>query len=178
MTVGKNQNKQNGGYTLIELIVVIAIITVLVGFIGYNISVTWSFRARECSKDITTDIQSLKVTTLAKSATVPGATGFPDTYMSLYYDGNNVMRKFHYKDGTEEIEQIGKRVKVFYGSGASMTEIGTAGAGEFKIIFNRSTGAIVTESGTVSSVKKIEVRSGKTYTIEVVPQTGKVKQKL
>ncbi len=172
MTEGKNHNRKNGGYTLVELVVVIAILSVLIGLIGYNISVVWSFNARECSKKITTDIQSLKVTTLSKSAT------FGDTYMKVYYDGKNVMRKFHYKDGSEEEEQIGKRVKVYYGDGTALTEIGTEGGGELTITFDRSSGAIKDSSGAVSGVKKIVVESGKTYTIDVTPQTGKVNQKL
>ncbi len=175
MTSVTTVEKKNGGYSLIELLVIIAIISVFTGFIGYNIAVTNSFRARECAKDISTDIQNLKVTTLAKSASVG------DTKMILYKTGKEIHRKFVYKDGTEDDKLLVKRVTVRHGiNGGLMKELGDIGSGdEMTVIFNRASGSMVTATGAISTTTLVEVYTSadKKYTVELVPSTGKVKQK-
>ncbi len=175
MTSITTEKKNNGGYSLIELLVILAIVSVFTGFIGYNVAVTNSFRARECAKDIATDIQSLKVTTLAKSATVG------DTKMILYKTGKEIHRKFVYKDGTEDDKLLVKRVTVRHGiKGGLMKELGDIGSGnEMTVTFNRASGSMVDAGGAVSTTNYVEVygTADKKYTVELVPSTGKVKQK-
>lgn len=175
MTQSSMKNKNNGGYSLIELLVIISILAVFTGLIGYNIAVTSSFKARQCAREMESDIAGLKVTTLSKSVTVG------DTYALYYVDGKKIMRELYVRNVLQDTKEFAKRVTVSFGnSTGGMQTLGDKTSGPtLKVIFNRSSGALVDDTGAVSNVDLIEVfaTSDKKYTVELTPLTGKVVNK-
>ena len=166
------KRRTNKGITLVELVIVVAILGILLGFASYNAFVINGYRARQCKNNLATAISELKVRTLSKAA----KTG--DIYMEIYDDGKAIYSKVHYKTGEDEPKLIAKRVKVRYGSGpSSVTAVGAEGSGLI-ITYNRSTGAFVDNVGgsyPVSTTKYIGCSFGdKVYELELVPETGKV----
>ncbi len=171
--------KSNKGITIVELVIIIAIIGILGGYIAYNVGVTNGYRARKAKNLLASQISELKVRTLSKAV----KTG--DIYMKVYKDGNTVYSKVFYKEGgttkEEEAIELGSRIGVtFGGNSMTATDIGDESTTQLVLCFNRSNGSLMkyVSSGTVSDLSKIEYIKTKVfekeYVIELVPATGKV----
>ena len=61
--------KQNKGYSLIELVVVIAIMMVLAGVIGLQINMIYGFYAKECAKNLEAQLNKVQITNMSKKLT-------------------------------------------------------------------------------------------------------------
>ena len=61
--------KQNKGYSLIELVVVIAIMMVLAGVIGLQINMIYGFYAKECAKNLEAQLNKVQITNMSKKIT-------------------------------------------------------------------------------------------------------------
>ena len=78
----------NSGYSLVELIIVIAIMAVLIGTVFYSITMIFGANAKTCANNIQRAIADCKVTTMGKK----------EAYMELYRDaeGNVCIPGFMY----------------------------------------------------------------------------------
>lgn len=177
--------KGNAGLSLVELIVVIAIIAVMSGVGLYGIGQISGYRAKQCAKQIESSLTSTKVTTLGKAK----STG--DIYWELYKDAANdgFYVKTVYNAGLAneyaETKKVGVgNLNVQY-SGTSIAGVVNT-SNSLKLCYNRASGEICDWSAAPPStysrtnVTEILVKnpSGtKSYKITLVPATGKVVRK-
>lgn len=173
-----SERYNNGGYSLIELIIVLAIIAAIMGTAFYSITLVFSANAKTTANDIQRAIGDCKVTTMGRS----------DAYMELYRDASNesVYTRIYIWDSSagsggdyvpSDPQKVGPRqVSVQYSTdGVNGTEL--AAGDSILLFFDRSTGGFCT--GTVNGrtdpiYKAVFVKGGsKHYKIELTELTGK-----
>ena len=161
----KRYLKDNRGYSLIELIVVIAIMALIISTVFYSVIMVFSATAKSTANDIQRAIGDCKVTTMGRSS----------AYMELYRDTDqNVYTRMNVKDSSgtyvaSEPEKVGtSRVYVAYTpKGGVETEL-TAGD-KIEISFDRANGGF-----TGDIYEKLHVQGGsKNYEIVLTELTGK-----
>ena len=151
----------NRGYSLIELVIVLAIIAVLMGTVFYSIILVFSANAKSCANNIQRSIGDCKVTTMGKA----------DAYMELFRESDGtVYTQMHV---TESDGTVGTN-KVYVGYEADGDTKTSLEAGDKIVIrFDRSSGGFRPDAGGVI-YKNIYVEGGsKKYRIEMIPLTGK-----
>ena len=113
-------SKNNRGFSLVELIIVIAIIAALIGTVILSVSMVFSANAKACSNDLQRAVADCKVTTMGKAK----------AWLVVYRgDNGRIYSQMHImeqKEGgavgeleeiTEEAQKIGgNRVSVLTGS--------------------------------------------------------------
>lgn len=173
--------KNNAGFSLVEVIVAIAMLTILTGVGAYGIGQLTGFRAREAADKITSSITENKIVTLGK-AKASGASG--GIAWELYEDDGDYFVRTVYDIGlaseyTSAAEQVNDgKVEIWVGNkqpGGSAYHKMTTGE-VYRIYFNRSTGAVCDQTGATYIYNPyIRVVYGKkVYEIEVISKTGKV----
>ena len=80
--------KDNKGFSLVELVIVLAIIAALSGTIFYSFSLMTGQYARECANNISTALEKEKNYALTRSASV-------DCYMEIVKDGNSYVARYY-----------------------------------------------------------------------------------
>ncbi len=85
-------HNDNRGYSIIELIIVLAIIAIIMGTVFYSIILIFSANAKSCANNIQRSIGDCKVTTMGKA----------DAYMELYRNDDGIYTRMHVteSDGT------------------------------------------------------------------------------
>jgi len=171
----------NAGFSLVEVIIAVAMLTILTGVGAYGIGQVTGFRAREAADKITSSITENKIETLGK-AKASGASG--GMAWELYEEDGDFYVRTVYDIGlttehTSDAEKVNDgKVIIWVGNrqpGGSASHKLSAGE-VYRIYFNRSTGAVCTAVGdTYVYNPYIQVSYGrKTYEIEVISKTGKV----
>ena len=161
--------KNNQGFLLIELIVVVAIMAVMTGIGGYALSMIASTNAKECAQELNAAL----VRTRTQSYSTDSATGTIAS-VTLYRDAADgcVYVNKSYESAPEKIG--GARVKVYFKlKNGNYEELVNQ---NIVFSFNRSTGAFRNVLVDVLSgeIESLQVTSGsKTYTIVCHTQTGK-----
>ena len=153
------------GFTLVELIVVIAIIGIVAGLIGVSTSSVSSARARQCSESIDTLISKCRIDCLSRA-------GEFKLIISIDGDGNVVAN--YYKNGTlvktDTFSGKGFAVKYTKNLLGAETEVALEG-NPLTLSFDRGTGSQKYQSdGTCYT--SISFISSHTFKIELVPSTG------
>lgn len=162
----------NSGYSLVELIIVIAIMAVLIGTVFYSISMIFGANAKTCANNIQRAIADCKVTTMGKK----------EAYMELYRaaDGNVYTKLYVYEQTgatpvEEEPQKMGNnRVYVGYIKPGETPDAATdLNSGDSVTIkFDRSSGSF--DKTAHDNCAQIIVRGGsKNYAIEMTQLTGK-----
>lgn len=189
---GENMENKNKGFSLLEFIIIIAIMGVVLLFATPRVDSVFGYSAREANSKVYNAITSYKVACMGKSrsnvdSVLTSAGGSSvvnpalDMYMEIYKTGNGIYYvKFHQAGEEDKVEKLGpKRINISYqykGS-TNLHEIGTEGNGLF-LAFDRATGGFIPQSVSGSSrvdIKYIYCSSGtKTYKLELMPNTGKV----
>ena len=192
----KESRGDNRGFSLVELVVVVAIMAVMGAFFFLGNALLAGQYARECASDISAALSKEKNYALTRSATI-------DCYMELTYDTDGVYVRYYQpknaiatgKDPDSgsyrgddwilaEEEKVGKhnvRVVCEMSDSSSVT-IGTGHS--VKFIYDRISGAfkpaVVSDGGTdgiesVSTVycDRIKIYGGRTYDITIYSATGK-----
>lgn len=161
----------NNGYSLIELVIVLAIIAVIMGTVFYSVILVFSANAKSCANDIQRAIGDCKVSTMGKSA----------AYMKLYRNADgNVFTQMWIKDSSgsyvpSDPQKVGtSRVYVGYKAvGGTETELPTGESSGIQICFDRATGGFK-EDGSGNLYEIIYVKGGsKSYEITLTKLTGK-----
>ena len=178
-TMGRKKKKLHigdGGFSLVELIIVIAIMAALLTTAMLSVAVIFSANAKACANSIQRAVADCKVTTMGKSA----------AWLVLYRDADDVLYgQMHtmeqkageaigtYEEVVHEPEKLGgKRVSITYTdeSGADMGELPVGESNGIRIEFDRSAGSF--KDGTI---KSIDIMGGnKHYRITLVKLTGKL----
>lgn len=164
--------RDNRGYSLVELIIVIAIIAVIISTVFYSVVMVFSANAKSCANDIQRAIGDCKVTTMGKSA----------AYMTLYRDADqHLYTKMYIWDKSAvgyvaaEPQQVGtSRVYVGYKAvGGTETELAAGESSGIQIWFDRATGGFKAD-GSCNIYEIIYVKGGsKSYEITLTKLTGK-----
>lgn len=135
--IGRQLN--NKGFSLIELIVVIAIMALLVGVAALGIYTMVSGDTKRASKTISGEISSLRSNTLA----VMGQWQYE------IVNDNGSYKLYTYKDGVEkDYNNLGSRIRVSYKASESASEV-EIGKGD-KIIIT-----FVQGSGKIDDIQKL-----------------------
>lgn len=160
----------NKGYSMVELIIVMAIIAAIMSGVFFSIILIFSANAKSTANDIQRSIGDCKVTTMGRSA----------AYMELYRDASdeNVYTRMYVKDSSgayvpSEPQKVGpKKVNVAYmPKGGSRTELSAGDT--IEIWFDRATGGFKADgSGNLYEVIYVEGGSKK-YEITMTRLTGK-----
>lgn len=125
--------KDNRGFSLIELIIVLAILAILSLSVSYGVGLLTDKPAEQCATKLQTYITDCRVTTMGKLNAV----------LYLYMDGDQLMVK-KVIDTTETVISLGSGVAVSYRvTGDAANAYRTLGndSNPLVICFNRSSGA-------------------------------------
>ena len=172
--------KNNKGYSLVELIIVIAIIAVIGLGATWSIILVFSANAKTCANDLVSAISECKIMTMTK--------GQGNVRLILYRDGENgaIYSKLQTKespsagwedskDGREKIGASKCTVTRIEDDGVTETSIPTSEGAAWEIYFDRSSGKLE----DTSTVNNIHVLGGrKSYRVKIEKLTGKVTKEL
>jgi len=164
---------KNKGFSLIELIVVVAIMGIALTIGGYALSAISLANAKNCA----TEMNAALELTRSQSYSTDSDTGNIAS-VSFYYDTDGI---YVYKSFENAPKKIGsKHVEVKYTLKDDSTEYILGDKTEqLTFSFDRSSGAfrkVIVGDDTKSQCTSITVKSGgRTYTITCYPTTGKTK---
>ena len=176
--------RDNRGLTLVEVVVIIAMIGILAGTGVYGIAQISGFRAREGADTIANSITQARIAMLGKSK------GAGNMAWEIRCDGSKYYVRTVYNVGTSEYYKdeekiVNANVEVYIGettkgtltgAGTTTTQLLTDSSTPVRFYFNRSTGALCDENGvTNSSNAYISVKQGnKNYDVMIIAKTGKI----
>lgn len=157
----------NGGYSIIELIIVLAIIAIIMSSVFYSIVLVFSANAKSCANNIQRSIGDCKVTTMGKS----------EAYMRLYRDTDgSVYTEMYVAENGAAPALSGERQKV----GTNKVEVGYVDGSDIPLLegdeilisFDRSNGGFSDKYDRI--YEEIYVKGGtKDYRIKMIKLTGK-----
>ena len=175
--------KNNKGYSLVELIIVIAIIAVVGMGATMSIILVFSANAKTCANDIVSAISECKVMTMTK--------GKGNVRVRIYRDGEGgtIYSELQTREtsgsdwvtGSAGREKIGaSRCSVTaMAADGSEADIPTSPDSAWVFYFDRSSGKLLTEGSTVTSTTEMHVLGGsKHYVIKIEKLTGKITKEL
>ena len=184
MRTGRRSN--NEGFSLVELIIVIAIMAILVGVMAISASSLTGRKVKKCADEIVSTIERTRVLTLGKEQN--------DVECVLTYEGKEYHAKIYQKGTLVSDRIVGKDpidIKVYFEDGASATgytlaEIdgktpyATPGEKGLHLVFNRASGAFEQNTNEAGGHEKeycrrIVVTNGsRMIEITTVGRTGKI----
>lgn len=158
---------KNKGYTMIELIIVIAIIVILAGGGTVSYLRVQGYYVKQCAKELESQLNKARASSLGKNSMV----------LSVYRDASDSISIKIVYDGDDtnaEVKKIGrKNLTVTYSLLPDGSNPQTLGATPIEIEFDRSSGEIKNPSG--NCVRKIFISQGNTTkTITLYQETGKI----
>lgn len=167
-SMGKRDNR---GMSLVELIIVIALMSIVIGMTGYGLGLINNKSVDECAKKLE----------MALNRNRTNAMGKKECWIEFYLD-NNKVTMYEYmvdasgnvQDSTTVIGADGVKLRLTYKDGSTVELDGT----HRRIAFTRDSGSLSDTYGTICT--KIEVYKGEyssttnIRTIELEELTGKV----
>ena len=181
----KKNNNKNGGFALVELIVVIAIMAVLTGIASMSLASVMGVSVKQCARDIQSAANQTRVSTLGKDEVIMTITkGNKAKSSEAYYC--TIVTKDGLGKTTENEEKIGKsNMDITYvlsdSKGNKTSDITLDDTHSLTIKFNRGTGAMAPcmksdgSSGGDYYCMQIKVKKNSTEKIiSFYPETGKV----
>lgn len=189
--------RNNRGFSLIELIVVIAIMAVLTAFVTLSVSYLTGQKARECANNLSFALDSTRTSAIAKN-------GNAECYMELTLEGGDYYVAYYVPENAlshgTTVDDNGNAV--FNQAAYVQTEKERIGDGRVDILFSGDAAGDVTMSADTAlrifykkdgafskfvqvsragdnenlqeiNVTKITIDYGKTYGIQVYMLTGK-----
>ena len=172
----KNKNKciNDKGVSLVELIIIIAIMAVLSTGLISMIGILNGRAARECAQDTLSALSKVRVLTLSKSTGAPesGLSADADVYLEIKPDGGGRILIMQVK-GDIVVDQIsvGAANVDIIAEINNKKEVNLTGT-DIKIAYDRATGAFLKYSDE-GYITKLTFEQGKSYTINMTPATGK-----
>ena len=162
------EKKNNGGFSLVELIVVIAISVVLIGAATISIRSVMGVEVKQCARNIESIINKTRVTTMGKDSVV----------LEIYKEPSD--GAYYYKttiNGTvSETSKIGKsRIDVYYSINDDNSNEKQLNVSDSIVLqFDRSSGAQKADSNG-NYCSRIRVQKNSTEkVITIYKETGKV----
>lgn len=189
MNVGAKSKKSSGmcdnkGFSLVELIIVVAIMAVLIGVMAYSFQMVTGQQARECANNITLALDKAQTYAMSKS-------GDEDAYMELSKDGTGVVATYYVPDkavfGTGdtptwsvlEKETLGKEAVSVVCTFLDGSTVEITATDSVRIYYDRVGGAfreaVVVNAGgeTTAYCESITITRGREYKIELITATGR-----
>jgi len=123
--------KDNRGFSLVELIIIVAIMAILIGVMAANIGRISGYRAKECRTKVVSSLENGRVMTLSKARGNNFWTGdtSTDTYLVFFYyrrNGSNYCLTVVNNEVTD-VKKISKgKVTLKYSTTKAETDDGTA----------------------------------------------------
>lgn len=192
--------KDNKGFSLLELLVVIAFIAVMGTFVFVGMGLLTGQYARECANDISAALSKEKSYSMTRSATV-------DCYMELLYKESDGYYVRYYQPASAvatgkdtsgvlkgddwvlaEEEKVGKSsvsVTCTLNANGSTQDVTIDDSNSVKFVYDRTNGALkeviqsdgatlgIKEGADKAICKSITIKRGKTYEITMHSATGK-----
>ncbi|MBQ8199552.1 MAG: prepilin-type N-terminal cleavage/methylation domain-containing protein [Lachnospiraceae bacterium] len=170
--------RNNAGISLVEIVIVIAILSILTATGAYSLSQLTGYRAREAADKVASSLAENKVVTLGK-AKKPGGMAWEisrdgdDYFVSTVYD---IGTGSEYRSNREQINEGKVDVKVYEEWSVGSIWIPINDGRRYRIYFNRGTGALLDMYGNPAEYDVLlRFTSGrKTYDVKVISKTGKV----
>jgi prepilin-type N-terminal cleavage/methylation domain-containing protein len=171
----KNSPRQkNSGFSLVELIVVMAIMVVLAGSSIYAMNMLNGRQAKQCRDELLSKLDGVRATTMGKRSTKAVLEGTGNGYVLKVKSSLN---------GTDYDEKSYKlasdKVTLYYATDAS-SDTGTVldkTSGSLTIEFDRASGAMKQQADGSYIYQFIAEQNGKKYGIRIYPETGKIQAK-
>lgn len=178
MKTGKrdlDKSSYNGGYTLVELIVVIAIMAVLTGMLSLGISMMFSRDAQSVAVTIDDELSEVRMMSMSRAG----------NYTMTLHTTSDVSKdnKIIIDDGDSSTPQreisLNKSVKITVEQKNGSGTYSTSGGEDIEIVFDKGNGSVKTIDGSpASGVYVITVSSSaggtaKTATVTLVATTGR-----
>ncbi len=172
--------KNNKGYTLVELIVVLAIMAVLVGVISYSIGLVFRNRSREAASDFNAMLVATKISTLSGEfhTNAGGDTESPELFLEYSTVEDIYYGELYTVSDTEAIqtEDLGNgELDISY---TTTSTAGVTGAAvpittSINFVYDRETGALIEFNfAPTTDIQRITLDFGAGYTITIYTATG------
>lgn len=147
----------NRGVTLVELLVVVAILSIAVGAAGISISLAYSRDAEKCAKSINAALENTRMLSLSEKGKFT---------MTLDMENNQITID-NSETGNVHTESLQKNVKIYVP--------GQEGTTSVSVRFDKSTGKVAAMDGEENGILRItsENNSGKKASVVLVKGTGK-----
>lgn len=147
----------NRGVTLVELLVVVAILSIAVGAAGISISLAYSRDAEKCAKSINAALENTRMLSLSEKGKFT---------MTLNMENNQITID-NSETGNVHTESLQKNVKIYVP--------GQEGTTSVSVRFDKSTGKVAAMDGEENGILRItsENNSGKKASVVLVKGTGK-----
>ena len=158
---------RNKGFSLIELIVIVAIMGVMLAVGGYSLTAISSANAKQCAKELEAGLISTRTQSYSRD------TGATIATVSFYKETDGIYMEKNYETGKVKIG--GSKVTVSYKLDGS-SDYEDLGGNPLTFSFDRSSAAFrkATINGSSAMCESIMVSSGtKTYIITCYEHTGK-----
>lgn len=168
--------KDEKGFSLVEVIIVIAMLAILTGTVTYGFAFISGKPAEECAKKMTSQLQRARTDTMGKYKTIVEITKNTEGQVVV-----NTKVTMLQEDGTQSVSQntnvVGKAgILVSYEANGIQTEITEANS--LSLEFDRGTGALAKTNGSAimaEQCQRIQLqKNGKVKTITIVPITGNI----
>ena len=155
------RNNKNGGFSLVELIIVVAIMAIVVGVIGLSVGTLTGRKTAKCADEIVSTLERARVLTLGTIVS-DRIVGKEPITIQVYFDDDSTPYNLSQLKGTLPY--------------ASATD-------GLHLVFNRASGAFEEKTCAAADAvkdycKKIVISNGtRTITITTVGRTGKILKK-
>ncbi len=180
----KKTKRNNHGYSLAELIIVIAIMVVMVGAVTFTVSLVFGWDSKQCAEELSGHLNNVRTSSLSKlGAEMRLVRDASDHYFVEYVEykyvddgmGNPILSSEIVKE-----YEVGKSSETIVCVLSNGTNVTISSLQSVTIGFDRSSGACtdvkendVTTAGVYC--ESIEVtRANRTYAVILIPETGKV----
>jgi len=171
--------RNNKGFSMIELIIIIALISIILSVMGLSLTYAFSNNAKGCATQANSSISKLKVNSLSRAGKI---------YTIFEVEGGNIVAKY-YENGVLKDETVLSDSRVVFSftitDGGTEVDYILSATSKLILAFDRTTGGfknnpeavrLTSETGIVSDAgfcSKIEISAGsRTYTIKLAPSTG------
>jgi prepilin-type N-terminal cleavage/methylation domain-containing protein len=170
----RNAKRNNEGYTLVEILVVVALIGIALGVITMSLATLFSANAKKTAYNMSAMIAQARVNAMYKSAPV---------FVRFYIDGDSIMGQYYEAGLPKTVAEVmgSDRVVVEFVTtdGTTVAFDGTPGK-EIYIGFDRLSGrlraasdfASVSYTGGVSAID-LSSSASAIYEVSINPVTGK-----
>lgn len=152
--------KKNKGFTMVEVMVTIAVMAVLASIIGITMGILLGQRVKSMAADTKSVLQSTQMVAYSRD----------DAFVTLSQNGGNALVVAYSSAGNEINRAEGHNVQLYVTIGGSEQQV----TSPIEIHFDRQTGGLKAQAGG-GYVSRIRVTNGsRSVTLNISKLTGKV----